>query len=656
MLKRRWLLWLIVWLALHAGGYALAGLLFGQQMPRAATIAFWASIALAYVWLLAGVFAYAQPRWLLWSLMHAGLAMAGGLVALSFYFVSSEAALVVVGVAVVCRAFLVHKAYQTRLGWRWPAVIILGLYDIVVLSNLCWMLGYFTASSVVVGITAMVLLFTVGLWLIRLLLAPGIPVFGVARTLIDEALRMRIALVFIVLVLLVIPILPNTSDPRELLRYRVATFLSWSMWAATLSIGFMTVFLSCATICTELREKQIYFTLTKPVARWQYLLGKWLGIVLLNALLLAVSGLGIYAYARLTENMAPPGSQDLALLQNQVLVARAGVVPVPAGNVTLTDLVRERAEQLRNEQLDPTQPLTPKLLNDATTQAIARWHTIPPLGQQTYVFTGLQRAKETSPELQLKLKPNVSKPTDDDRVWFQMEVNGRPYSDLNRLHQSLRTVNVIPIPTSEIDDDGRLSVTIFHRDPRGAELTPEGDLSLDPEEGLELLYRYGSFGPNLARGMVMLWIHMGFVAMVGLAAGSFLGFPVACLLTLMIFLTSLMSGYFSEALDQYAAVNAGNATLWEQVIKYPVAIWRSLRTGSVWSAVKVVIQMLGVWWVKVMPSFGRFDPVGMIAQGKAITPAMVGRTALTVGLLWTGIAALIGWAIFSRRELARVTV
>ena len=51
--------------------------------------------------------------------------------------------------------------------------------------------------------------------------------------------------------------------------------------------------------------------LSKPVARWQFIVGKWLGITALNAAFLSAAGLTIYAmvhYVRLTH---PPLEERL---------------------------------------------------------------------------------------------------------------------------------------------------------------------------------------------------------------------------------------------------------------------------------------------------------------------------------------------------------
>ncbi len=54
----------------------------------------------------------------------------------------------------------------------------------------------------------MAVLFIVGLELLRLAFSPGWGVLGVARTLVDEAIRMKMALIFVIMLLLFVPLLP----------------------------------------------------------------------------------------------------------------------------------------------------------------------------------------------------------------------------------------------------------------------------------------------------------------------------------------------------------------------------------------------------------------------------------------------------------------
>ena len=62
--------------------------------------------------------------------------------------------------------------------------------------------------------------------------------------------------------------------------------------------------------------------MTKPISRGQYLLGKWVGIVLLNALLVAIAGGGVWTFARVLQTGKERNPLDRIEVNDHLLVAR----------------------------------------------------------------------------------------------------------------------------------------------------------------------------------------------------------------------------------------------------------------------------------------------------------------------------------------------
>src|SRR5215469_1245428 len=70
--------------------------------------------------------------------------------------------------------------------------------------------------------------------------------------------------------------------------------ITYTLGAVTVLLGLCTLWLACGTLARDVEECQIQMVLVKPVARWQVWIWKWLGLVTLNAVLLAISGASIY--------------------------------------------------------------------------------------------------------------------------------------------------------------------------------------------------------------------------------------------------------------------------------------------------------------------------------------------------------------------------
>ena len=70
--------------------------------------------------------------------------------------------------------------------------------------------------------------------------------------------------------------------------------ITYTLSAVTALLGFCTLWLACGTLARDVEDCQMQMVAVKPIARWQIWLGKWLGILTLNAALLAVAGGSIY--------------------------------------------------------------------------------------------------------------------------------------------------------------------------------------------------------------------------------------------------------------------------------------------------------------------------------------------------------------------------
>lgn len=602
--------------------------------------------------------------------------------------------------------------------------------------------GNTASATAIVGIWSMAALFYVGLWLIRLVLRPRFGICGIARTVIDEAVRMRVAIVLILLLLLFLPILSSTRDAEEITRYRLQFFMAWSLGGTTVLLSILTIAIACGTICNEIKNKQIFHTLTKPVTRLEYLLGKWLGIMLLNLVLVGVAGVAIYVFA----HMLLQQEADLDTrrqVAREILAARVAIPPMPPESMDFPGLYRERVEQLQRGDptlygADPSE-LTEELSRQIQNDIRNEWMRIRPLEDKTYVFRGLDRARAAAeradktvvlgetqtalgvgdttitltnlrvrplklssgsfvqiagqdyiyrvaqdmssfqsedvtiqlsqgiaaetpagatvnffdrPTITLRIKPFSTPVAQNRMLWMVAEFNGRVPAPLRIAHDAFY---LMPIPVDMIEDD-QLVVRLFNVNPYDPQETFPGVISFTDEEAMTLLYRVDNFGPNLVRALAIVWIRIAFYAMLGLAAGTFLSFPIACLLAGLVFFVSGASAFLTESLQMYAYFDTQHRDWWGKITWTLGQFSDHLGQGEVWSAVKMIIGLLGNTVVKIVPSLSEYNPTPLLRDGLYVSYGMVWNAFVWVGIFGAGVLLLIGWAIFRRRELAAVTV
>jgi ABC-type transport system involved in multi-copper enzyme maturation permease subunit len=104
----------------------------------------------------------------------------------------------------------------------------------------------------------------------------------------------------------------RASGVRPILLKQIpATMLMVGMYAIDLLTVLMTVLVSVDTLSGEIASGTIQAVATKPVPRWQILLGKWLGFVAMMTFYLALLFGGInvitYAMAQVTARHVPQG-------------------------------------------------------------------------------------------------------------------------------------------------------------------------------------------------------------------------------------------------------------------------------------------------------------------------------------------------------------
>lgn len=128
------------------------------------------------------------------------------------------------------------------------------------------------------------------------------------------ALRFRLFQVVALLLLISVVGLPLLIKDDGTARGFTQVLLTYTLGAITALLGLSTMWLACGTLARDIEDCQMQVVAVKPIARWEIWLGKWLGIVLLNAVLLAISGTGVYVLLQWRAGRLPADQQ--ATLRN----------------------------------------------------------------------------------------------------------------------------------------------------------------------------------------------------------------------------------------------------------------------------------------------------------------------------------------------------
>jgi hypothetical protein len=441
------------------------------------------------------------------------------------------------------------------------------------------------------------------------------------------AFRFRLFLVIAVLLLAAVVGLPMVIKDDGTARGFTQILLTYTLSVITGLLGLSTLWLACGTLARDIEECQMQVVATKPIARWQIWLGKWLGIMSLNAALLALSGACVYGLLQWRATKLPAAEQTV--LRQQVLVARGSARE--QNYDAEIDAATERILQgrLKNSPVDKVD--VPEVRKQIREQVKADFQLVPPgYSRPWQIDLGFAKNFLRNKPLQLRVKFNSAQKSPSGTFVALWQVGDPNSANLWRsepMSLAPDTFHEFRIPANLFDDKGVL--TVLFKNPNDTAL-------LFPlEDGLEVLYPQGGFTLNFARGLGIIFCWMALLAALGLMAASFLTFPVAAFFSLAVLTIGLSSGTLHEVVES-GTVMGGNG-----------------ETGVMGhSVVDAMLIPLFKGCLMVIKLVENFSPIDSLSSGRSISWSELGTAFGQIVLLPGGIIAVIGILLFNRRELA----
>jgi hypothetical protein len=445
------------------------------------------------------------------------------------------------------------------------------------------------------------------------------------------ALRFKLFLVISALLVVAVVGLPLVIKDDGTARGFTQIILTYTLSVTGCLLGLSTLWLSCGTLARDIEECQIQVVATKPIARWQIWLGKWFGIVSLNAVLLFLAGACIYGLLQWRATKLPASEQKI--LREQVLVARGSSKEV--SNMPQITAEADRIYQARLDQDPQTAGLTAAdkelIRNQILQQVMADYQLVPPGYTREWQIdlSGVKNYVRDRP-MQLRIKfetANQSQTGTYYGMWQIGDQNGTNIWQSQPMSLAPDTYHEFEVPANLLDKNGVLTIVF---------LNPNQTAFLFPlDDGMEVLYPEGGFALNFARGLGIMLCWLALLSAVGLAAASLLSFPVATFFSLAMLVVVFSSGALAETVAS-GSVGVGNE---EKGIP-----------GH--SPADVVLIPLFKAIVMVVNFTTNISPIDLLSVGRAITWGDLGVAFAHVVLFMGGIFILGGIILFNRRELA----
>lgn len=448
---------------------------------------------------------------------------------------------------------------------------------------------------------------------------------AVAQLTLKAAFRFRLVVVLLLLLIAVVIVLPMVIKHDGSAQGFTQILITYTLSSITALLGLVTLWLACGTLARDIEDASMQLVCTKPIPRWQIWLGKWLGISILNAVFLGITGTTLYVL--LFWKAAGLPEREQRILQQEVLVAR-GVAREPMSDYS------QKAEELTQKRLreDTSAKLDPKFIREQFRETLkAQDQVVPPESYRVWhIPFGSQAAALAGKPLQLRVKfysPDTAGETTPHQFGWEIGSEGKPPLRLQNSFAA-ESPSTFPIGTNLIGPDGVLTIVGYNLNPR--------PVLFPLEDGLEVLYPEGGFGSNFMRGLAIILFWLGLLAAIGLFAASKLQFSVAAFVSLSILLLGLSSGTLKQVVDQGGIVGVNNET---GVVSGESALNRT--AVAVYGTARNVIELVT-----------GYNPVDALSTGRSIPWPRLAQAAFLVVGVAGGFFAAAGIWIFTRRELA----
>ncbi len=444
-------------------------------------------------------------------------------------------------------------------------------------------------------------------------------IWAVATNTIKQAVRMKIAAVFIVLLLVLLPVMGVSMTGDGTLKGRLQTFVSYGLSLTNLLLCLLTIIVSIYTLTNDIQQRQIYTVITKPVRRYQLLLGKLLGVVLLSTALLVLFSVIIYVITIYTPKIYDADEADIIQVKNEFYTARAALVPP---EVDVTKEVEDAYSKLQQSGQLPPNVQRSRIIAELTKRKQLEKRAAV-VGQPLVWEFNNVRVLDPNGSMFVRFKYDVSVNPPDLQVYSRWDVGDSrqyPAAFATFLRKDpIRTFREMEVPANLIADDGYLAIRFLN--------VPLNDTTvIFPPDGLEVLYKAGTFTTNFIRAVLLILFRLIFLASLSLLAASFLSFPVAVLFSLCIFITATFSGFCLESFDFLGS----NLSWFYSYTVRPIIL--------------------------LLPQFDKFSPTKFLVPARLLSWSLLAEAAGLMVCVKALLLLFFALLIFRYREIAKIII
>jgi hypothetical protein len=459
-------------------------------------------------------------------------------------------------------------------------------------------------------------------------------IWTIARHTISESVRNKVAISFILLLVVLLVGLPFASKGDNTVSGAVQAFLSYSVTAVGVLLSFLSIFLA-KSISDDLSGKQILTLMTKPIARWKYVVGRWVGIVCIDTALLSIAGLMIYGFTMYLASKPAQDDFDAERLNGQILSARhASNYKIPPFAAEAEAMYQENVELGKYSGLANHDEAKEKKQIQARMRE--RWRVIWPRETRVFDFDEVRCDRSPDSMIHLRYVHQVSNFPPDEIIRYMWKF-GSPEKGTKLYAVPRRDymdrIHTVSVPADCVAPDNTLQVMFENINPYAqfGEVQYDNTIVFQRDDSVQVYFAVGTFGGNLIRTLSLVLCKLVFLAAISVALSTVFSFPVACLGAFTVFLLASARGFLLDSISWIPDEGSFG------IIQFALA-----------NVVRVIYF--------VIPNFDKFNALDLLVDGRNVTLMWVLMGIGSLVLIKTSILLIAGSLLFMRREVDEVSL
>lgn len=441
---------------------------------------------------------------------------------------------------------------------------------------------------------------------------------------IRSVFRSRVLFVMFAILGLCIFGIPLTVKGDGTLSGHFRIMLNYTLSAITMILSIATLWSGCAALAQDIQDHQIQLVVTKPVRKWEIWLGKWLGLLAINAALVACSGLVLYISLCWTLRFSALTEAQTRKLHEEIMVTRQ---PIPHEPPDIEAEAHTQAQTRWEQGGLPEHIRFAEVLRAARYDIVQRGYTVAPQSGCHWTFSLRELSNEHPLLFRYRFASSAIGPDPVTGYWtiyrkedphnaYTLETTSTP----NRTHSFTAPASLFTAPgILRVEYQNKSNVPVI--------------VIFPPENGLELLVYYGPFLMNFVRALSLIFFHLAFLSAVGLTAGTLFSLPVA----------TLISAYTLVLIKFYPSIH--QPTIRSFMFEEPVSISAALLE----TVTKTIFKILDLLSYPLRETI----PLDILASGRLIPWSMVNEQFVIQMIVYSGCMACLASWIFNKKEIAQ---